>query len=89
MDVAIVLSGLNALLLVGLLVFYGRIAVKSKAALSYGLVIFALFLLAQNLLTVFSYASMAPLFGDATVPYLCIMAGLQLVALLALLRFTV
>ena len=89
MNVAIVLSGLNALLLVGLLVFYGRIAVKSRAALSYGLVIFALFLLAQNLLTVFSYASMAPLFGDATVPYLCVMAALQLVALLALLRFTV
>jgi hypothetical protein len=89
MDIAIVLSALNALLLVGLLVFYGRIAVKSRAALSYGLVVFALFLLAQNLLTVFSYASMAPLFGEATVPYLCTMAALQLVALLALLRFTV
>jgi hypothetical protein len=89
MDIAIVVSGLNSIVLVALLYFYGRIAVRSKAAQPLGLVVFAVFLLAENLLTIFSYGSMAPLFGTQTVPYLLGVASLQLVALVALLRFTI
>jgi hypothetical protein len=89
MDIAIVVSGLNSIVLVALLYFYGRLAIRSKAPQSLGLVVFALFLLCENLLTIFSYESMAPLFGTPTIPYLLGVAALQLVALVALLRFTV
>lgn len=89
MDVALVFSGMNSVVLVALVFLYGRIALKSKAVLSFSLIVFAGFLLAQNLLTIFAYGSMAPLFGAQTVPYLSAIAGTQFVALLALLKFTV
>jgi hypothetical protein len=88
MDVALLFSGLNCVVLVALVFLYGRIAVKSRAVLSFALIVFAFFLLAQNLLTIYAYDSMAPLFGAQTVPFLSAIAASQFVALAALLKFT-
>jgi len=88
MDVALVFSGMNVIVLVALVFLYGRIALKSRAVLSFALIVFAFFLLAQNLLTIYAYGSMAPLFGAETVPYLSAIAGSQFVALAVLLKFT-
>jgi hypothetical protein len=89
MDVALVFSGMNSAVLVALVFLYGRMALKSRAVQSFALIVFALFLLAQNLLTIYAYDSMAPLFGTETVPYLTAIAGSQFVALSVLLRFTI
>ena len=88
MDVALLFSGLNCAMLVALVFVYGRIALKSRAALSFALILFSFFLLAENLLTVYAYGSMAPLFGAQTVPFLSAIAASQFVALAALLKFT-
>jgi len=88
MDVAILFSSLNAFVLLGLIYLYGRLALRSRAILSVGLVIFAVFLLTQNLLTVFAYTSMQPLFGEETLPILSSTSALQFAAYVTLLKFT-
>ena len=89
MDVAMLFSGLNIVVLISLLYVYGRLAIRSKAVLSVGLVFFAIFLLTQNLLTLFAYYYMEPLFGIETMPILSATAALQFAAYVVLLRFTI
>jgi len=51
MDAAIGIAVINSIILLGLVYLYARIAVKSRAAYSFGLLFFAVMLLLQNLLT--------------------------------------
>lgn len=88
MDVAIVFSVLNAALLVVLLVVFAGIATRSHAAHSVGLMFFAILLLANSVLTAYSYATMAPFFGEAALPYLSMMSVLEFVGLAVLLKIT-
>jgi hypothetical protein len=89
MQIAILFALLNSVILCVLLYFYGRMAFKTKASYSLGLLIFAAFLLAQNVLTVYSYFDMWHFFGTAALPYLSWMAGLEFIALIALIRITI
>ena len=88
MDVAILFSGLNAFILVALLYVYARIAVRSRAAHSVGMVFFALLLLANSILTVYSYSAMSPFFGSEALPYLSGISILEFFGLAALLKIT-
>ncbi len=88
MDLAILFSGLNAGLLLLLLYLYARITIRTRASYSVGLLIFAILLLSQNLLVVFSYESMGYLIGEAVLPYLFAISLLQFGGLLALTRIT-
>ena len=88
MDVAIVFSALNAILLLVLLYVFARIAIRSRASHSVGLMFFALLLLANSLLTAYSYATMAPFFGREALPYLSTMSVLEFVGLVVLLKIT-
>jgi len=88
MDLAIVFSFLNAVLLAVLLYLYARIAIRSKASYSVGLLLFAVLLLSQNLLVIFAYGSMGYLIGEAILPYLFAISLLQFGGLIALTRIT-
>jgi hypothetical protein len=88
MEMAILFSGLNAALLVTLLYFYARIAFRSRAAHSFGMIFFALLLLANSILTVYSYSAMAPFFGTQALPYLSTISVLEFFGLAVLLRIT-
>jgi hypothetical protein len=88
MDLAVVFAVLNTIVLIALLTIYGRIAVKSRAAHSVGLVIFAVFLLAQNLMTVFAYVTMDQFFGPGALPELSGISALEFVGLLVLAKIT-
>lgn len=88
MDVAILFSGLNVALLLALLYFYVRIAIRSRATHSVGLTFFAVLLLAQSVLTVYSYATMAPFFGSEALPYLSTISVLEFVGLAVLVKIT-
>jgi len=88
MDVAIVFSALNAALLLVLLYVFLGIAIRSRASHSVGLAFFALLLLANSLLTAYSYATMAPFFGSEALPYLSTVSVLEFVGLAVLLRIT-
>jgi len=89
MDVALIFSGLNVALLLGLLYVYLRLAVRSRAPLSIGLVIFAFVLMVQNILTVYAYFAMEPLFGAETLPILSATATLQFAGYAILLKLSV
>jgi hypothetical protein len=88
MDLVIGFSGINSILLVVLLFVYGKIVFKTKALYSAGLFLFAFFLLAQNLLAVFSYVDMQGFFLPAVLPYLSGIGALELVSLIILLKVT-
>ena len=89
MEVAMLFSGLNVVVLIALLYLYGRLAIRSRAVLSLGLVVFSLFLLTQNALTLFAFYTMQPLFGDEVMPILSAASALQFAAYVILLRFTI
>ena len=89
MDVAILFSGLNAGVLVALLYFYVRIAFRSRAAHSLGMTFFALLLLANSLVTVYSYFAMSPYIGSEALPYLSVISVLEFFGLVVLLKVTV
>ena len=88
MEVAIVFSVFNAAMLLILLYIFARIAVKSHASHSIGLTFFALLLLANSALTAYSYATMAPFFGEGALPFLSTMSVLEFVGLAVLLKIT-
>ena len=88
MLVTVSLASVNSVLLLVLLLLYGRIVIKSRATYAVGLMIFALLLLAQNLLSVFAFITMEPLFAAGALPLLSGIAALELGGLLVLLRIT-
>jgi hypothetical protein len=88
MGIAVVFSLLNAVLLLVLLFVFAGIAVRSRASHSVGLMFFALLLLANSVLTAYSYATMAPFFGREALPYLSTMSVLEFVGLAVLLKIT-
>ena len=89
MELALAFSSINIIVLVGLLFLYTRIAVRSRALYPVGLVTFAALLLAQNLMTVYSYSMMTPFFGESVDPYLFVISLLEFGGLVALARVTV
>jgi len=89
MLVAIGLAAVNSCILVGLMYLFGKIAIKTRASYSVGLAVFGGLLLLQNLLTVFAYVTMAPLFGSDALPVLSVIGGVELAGLAVLLKLTV
>lgn len=65
MDAVFILSAANILLLVGLLNPTVRNLLKTRAAVAAGLTLFAVLLLAHNLLAVSFHATMMPLYNPA------------------------
>ncbi len=88
MDIAVVFATLNSIILISLLIIYGRIVTKTRASYSIGLMLFALFLLAQNVATIYSYVAMAPFFEPKALPYLSTISALEFVGLVVLARIT-
>jgi len=88
MGLAVGFSSLNVIILVGLLLVYARIAVRSRALYPVGLMLFAGLLLAQSLTTVYSYVMMTPYFGGSVVPYLFTISLLEFGGLIALAKVT-
>ncbi|MDA4130945.1 MAG: hypothetical protein OK457_09255 [Thaumarchaeota archaeon] len=88
MEIAVILAILNSVVLAFLIGIYGRIARKTRAGYSIGLMIFALFLLAQNLATVLSYVMMSPFFGTEALPFLTSISALEFAGLIVLAKIT-
>ena len=88
MEIAVIFAILNVAVLLLLIALYSRIALKSRAAHSLGLLIFAIFLLAQNLLTIAAYVTMSPLFGSGALPALSMISGFEFFGLVVLAKIT-
>lgn len=88
MMIAVGLATINSGILITLLLLYGKIVLRTKAMYAAGLMVFALLLLADNLLTIFAYISMASFFGAEALPFLSAMAALELGGLVVLMKIT-
>jgi|GEM_PF-2140173 hypothetical protein len=89
LEVTVIFAIINSVLLIALLYIYVRIAIRSKGAVyPVGLSFFAFLLLLKNLLAVFSYTEMWPLFGLDILPYLFAVSVLEFGGLVALLKVT-
>lgn len=86
--VATAASALNVILLVGLLAVYARIAAKTHAGYTYGLMLFSGLLLAQNSGMVYVCGFLTGLYNWGLSPFFAGVAVLEFAGLLALLKVT-
>ena len=89
MDVSSIVSMANMAILVVLLAIYGRIYRKTRATFTIGLMVFAGMLMLHNVIAVYGYFAMAPLYSDGLLPYFVGIHIAELAGLLALLKVTV
>ena len=89
MDVSSIVSMANMAILVALVAVYARIYSKTGATFTVGLMVFAGMLMLHNVLAVYGYFAMAPLYSDALLPYFVGIHIAELAGLIALLKVTV
>lgn len=89
MDVSSIVSMANMAILISLLAVYARIYSKTKATFTVGLMVFAAMLMLHNVLAVYGYFAMAPLYSEALLPYFAGIHIAELAGLIALLKVTV
>ena len=89
MNVSTVVSILNVAVLLILFVIYAKIYVKSRAVFTIGLMFFTVMLMLHNLIAVYAYLVMAPLYPDELLPYFVAIHIAELVGIVTLLRVTV
>jgi len=88
MDLSAAISIANVALLIALLTVYIRIYRSSKAVFTLGLVFFAAMLMLHNLIAVYAYFAMAPLYHEGLLPYFVVIHVAELAGIAALLKVT-
>ncbi len=88
MELAELISVINVVLISGLLYMYLKIAWRNKSRFAIGLALFALLLLVHGSLSIYSYLTMAPSFGEAVLPYIFAVSLFEMGALTVLVRIT-
>jgi hypothetical protein len=81
-------SSLNVILLVGLLYLYGKMAAKTRAGYTFGLMIFSGLLLAQNSVMAYVCALLTGFYSWQLYPFFDALAILEFAGILALLKVT-
>ena len=88
MDVSTIVSLATIVILTILLSLYIKIYLKTRAAFTIGLIFFASMLVVQNLIVVYAYFAMAPLYADALLPYFLLIHIAELTGVASLLKIT-
>ena len=81
-------AAITAILLLVLIAIYSSVYKDTRARFSLGLTIFASILFVQNILSVFSFLTMASYVQEPFLPYLLGMTIAEALAVVALLRTT-
>lgn len=89
MDISAAVSLVNIAILAVLLATYGRIYKNTRATFTLGLMFFAVMLALHNVIAVYGYFAMAPLYADALLPYFVGVHIAELAGIGALLKVTV
>lgn len=88
MDVSTIVSIATIVILTILLSLYIKIYLKTRAMFTIGLIFFAIMLVVQNLIVVYAYFAMAPLYADALLPYFLLIHIAELAGVASLLKIT-
>src|SRR5919199_6328929 len=89
MDVSSIVSMVNMTILVTLLAVYANIYRKTKDTFTIGLMVFAGMLMLHNMIAIYGYIAMDPLYSDDLLPYFVGIHIAELAGLIALLKVTV
>ena len=89
MDLAVLASYVNIVLLATLLYIFVKTFRKTRAIFTVGLIVFSVLFLIQNGVAIYSYITMAPLFAEGVLPYLFVTGLSQLAGLLVLLKISI
>ena len=89
MDVSAIISLVNVGMLAALLTMYVKIYRSSKATFTFGLMFFASMLIVHNLVAVYAYFAMAPLYNENLLPYFVAIHAAELIGIAALLKITI
>jgi hypothetical protein len=88
MDVNTIVSIMTIIILSILLYLYVKIYSKTRAIYTIGLMFFASMLVVQNLIVVYAYFAMAPLYAEALLPYFLLIHIAELAGVASLLKIT-
>lgn len=88
MDVTMYTAAIDAVLLLALVAIYLRVYRDTHAQFSLGLTIFATLLLAENILAVYSFLTMASYIAEQFLPFLLTINVAQVLGVSVLLRTT-
>lgn len=83
-----IVASANIAVLISLLVLYAKVYRSSKASFTIGLILFASLLMLHNIIAVYGYIIMEPLYAPALTPYFLAIHVAELGGLLVLLRIT-
>ena len=78
----------NVALLIALLTIYARIYKSTRAVLTVGLMFFAGMLMLHNIIAVYAYFAMEPLYAVALLPYFVVVHITELAGIAVLLKVT-
>ena len=88
MTASTIVSGANMVVLAILIGVFARMYSKTKAQLPLGMIFFAGLLFLHNIIGVYAYFSMMPLYEGALLPYLLAVHVTELAGILVLLKIT-
>src|ERR671910_3807717 len=89
MDISSIISMVNTVILVVVLAVYANIYRKKVAIFTIGLMVFAGMLMLHNIIAIYGYFTMAPLYSESLLPFFVGIHIAELAGLLALLKVTV
>jgi hypothetical protein len=88
MDISTIISLANVSILLALLTVYVKIYKSTRAIFTVGLMFFASMLMLHNLIAVYAYFAMAPLYTEGLLPYFLGVHIAELAGIGALLKVT-
>ena len=88
MDISTIISLANISILLALLTVYAKIYKSTRAIFTIGLIFFASMLMLHNLIAVYAYFAMAPLYTEGLLPYFLGVHIAELAGIGALLKVT-
>jgi hypothetical protein len=83
-----IIASANIAILIALLILYVRVYKSSKAKFTVGLMLFVSLLMLHNIIAVYGYFMMEPLYAQALIPYFLAIHIAELAGLSVLLRIT-
>jgi hypothetical protein len=83
-----IVASANIAVLIALLILYAKVYKTSKANFTIGLILFASMLMLHNIIAVYGYFIMEPLYAPALIPYFLAIHVAELGGLVVLFRIT-
>lgn len=87
-EINAIVSIVTIIILSLLLYFYTKIYLKTKATFTIGLMFFAGMFVIQNLIVIYAYFAMAPLYAEDLLPYFLLIHIAELAGFASLLKIT-